>query len=131
MPSSREALLAALAAVAFGAASGATPADAKTDPAAVCNRIAVASDPAEVRAHLGDVDCGAPAVARLMELQGFVQVAQASGDPNQLCLYKPDDPRYRLDPRCPPLGLGPVTSSSSSGSSSGPPTAPPDSGYPG
>jgi hypothetical protein len=122
---SREALLSALAAVAFGAAAGAAPAQAAVDPSAVGNQITTATGADDLRRHLGDADFGAPAVARLMELQGLVQVAQATGDPNlQLCLYKPDDPRYRLDPRCPPLGISPSSSGSDSSGGGG-------GGYPG
>jgi hypothetical protein len=128
--SSREALISALAVVAFGAAASGTPAEARTDPASVCKEIAVTTNPGDLRRHLGDPDCGAPAVARLLALQGFTQVAQASGDPNlQLCLYRPDDPRYRTDPRCPPLAM-PTTTGSGSGSSSSS-TPPPNNGYPG
>jgi hypothetical protein len=129
--SSREALISALAAVAFGAAATSTPADARTDPARVSDEIASASNPDALRRHLGDPDWGAPAVGRLLELQGFTRLAQA-GDPNlQLCLYRPDDPRYRTDPRCPPLAMPTTTGSGSGSSSSSSSTPPPNNGYPG
>jgi hypothetical protein len=35
-----------------------------------------------------------------------VRIAQAGGVRDGLCLYRPSDPRYRLDPDCPPLQTG-------------------------
>ena len=129
--SSRETLLSALAAAALGAAAaGATPAEARTSATAVCAEIESAADPAAVRTHVGDPACGAVAIGRLMELQGLTRVAQAATptDP-PLCLYRPDDPRYVLDPRCPPL-IAPSTSSGS-GSGSGSDSSGPPPGYSG
>ena len=35
-----------------------------------------------------------------------VRVAQSIGNRDGLCLYRPNDPRYRFDPDCPPLQTG-------------------------
>jgi len=37
-----------------------------------------------------------------------VRVAQAGSTDDRLCIYRPTDPRYRLDPNCPPLTTGRV-----------------------